>query len=327
MSSELPPNPISDTFNPAYWERSLTEDNINIYLTGIARLANTQTFTGINSFSQSPLNTATQPAITDSSTIIPSTAWVQGAIKDTTKTFTGVNTFSQSPITTATQPASNNSSTIIPSTAWVQSAITASPVGNAYNYPQVWYNGGVYRNGGAVPFPVPAVSVFINAPYIEYVDTFPLYTTSSYAFVLEITYNIQARPGTSSIEPITIFNGYCLVNIQANPYAVAIGTPGAGAVSYIMLDIGNMFSSQTISNGAGGTATFTPVGVNYPAQANKNGLQLNFGGVGSLSDGTTTGYSRSVRIISAYPSNTLGNTSATIPNTNATNYSTYFSPV
>jgi len=81
MSSELPPNPITDTFNPAYWDRSaLTEENINVILTGIARLKNTQTFTGINTFTQLPLNTATQPAFNDSSTIIPSTAWVQGAI-------------------------------------------------------------------------------------------------------------------------------------------------------------------------------------------------------------------------------------------------------
>jgi hypothetical protein len=326
MSSELPPNPITDTFNPAYWDRSaLTEENISIFLTGIARLKNTQTFTGINTFTQSPLNTATQPAITDSSTIIPSTAWVQGAIKDTTKTFTGVNTFTQSPITNATQPSPTNSSTIIPNTAWVQSAITASSVGNDYTYPQVWYNGGVYRNGSPVPYPIPAVSVFINAPYIDYVPTTPLYTTSSYAFTLEITYNIQAYPNTSSIEPITIYNGYCLTTIQICPYADAIGTPLLGGVSYIILDFGNMFSSQTISNGSGGTATFTPVSFNYSTQANKNGLQLNFGN-GTLSDGTNTGYTRSVRIISAYPANGF-TPSATIPNTNASNYSTYFSPV
>jgi hypothetical protein len=133
MSSEPPPNPIIDTFNPSFWERiPITDENINVYLTGVARLRNTQTFTGVNSFTQNPLNTATQPADTDSSTIIPSTAWVQGAIKDTTKTFTGVNTFSQSPLTTATQPASNDSSTIIPSTAWVQGAITAN--GNNLTY-------------------------------------------------------------------------------------------------------------------------------------------------------------------------------------------------
>ena len=325
MSSELPPNPISDTFNPAYWERSLTEDNINIYLTGIARLANTQTFTGVNTFQQSPLNTATQPAITDSSTIIPSTAWVQGAIKDTTKTFTGVNTFSQSPLNIATQPASNDSSSIIPNTSWVQSAITASPNGNDYNYPQIWYNGGVYRNGASVPFPVPPVSVFINAPYIDYVATFPLYTTSSYAFVLEITYNIQANQGTSSTTPITIYNGYGLVNIQVNPFDDAIGTLTTG-IAYTMLNVGNIFTTQTISNGAGGINTgFTPVSFNYSTQANKNGLQLYFG-AGSLSDGTTMGYSRSVRIISAYPNGGVGSTSMTIPNSTAGKYTTYFSP-
>jgi hypothetical protein len=73
-----------------------------------------------------PTSTATQPASNDSSTKMPTTAWVQGAITDTTKTFTGINTFSQNPLNTATQPASNDSSTIIPSTAWVQGAITAN---------------------------------------------------------------------------------------------------------------------------------------------------------------------------------------------------------
>jgi hypothetical protein len=327
MSSEPPPNPISDTFNPAFWERiPITDENINVYLTGVARLRNTQTFTGVNTFTENPLNTDTQPADTDSSNIMPNTSWVQGAIKDTTKTFTGVNTFSQNPLNIASQPASNDSSSIIPNTSWVQGAILAGGAGSVYNYPQVWYNGGVYRTGAPVPFPVPAVSVFINAPYIDYVPTFPISTTTSYAFVLEITYNIQANQGTGSSTPITIYNGYCLVNIQVNPYEDAVGIPSTG-IAYTMLNVGNMFSTQTISNGAGGTNTgFTPVSFDYTTQANKNGLQLNFG-AGSLSDGTTIGYSRSVRIVSAYPNGNVGGTSMTIPNTNGSRYSTYITPI
>jgi len=45
-----------------------------------ARLPATQSFTGVNTFTQSPLCTALQPAFNDSSTIMPTTAWVQGAI-------------------------------------------------------------------------------------------------------------------------------------------------------------------------------------------------------------------------------------------------------
>jgi hypothetical protein len=79
-----------------------------------------------------PTSNATQPASNDSSTKMPTTAWVQGAITDTTKTFTGVNTFSQNPLNTATQPASNDSSTIIPSTAWVQGAIALNVANLTY---------------------------------------------------------------------------------------------------------------------------------------------------------------------------------------------------
>ena len=81
-----------------------------------------------------PTSTATQPASNDSSTKIPTTAWVQTAVSGssilaTNNTFTGTNAFNNiAPITsTATQPASNDSSTKIPTTAWVQSAITAIP--------------------------------------------------------------------------------------------------------------------------------------------------------------------------------------------------------
>ena len=86
-----------------------------------------------------PTSTATVPAFTDSSTKIPTTAWVQGAITGavpasilaTNNTFTGTNAFNNiAPITsTATQPASTDSSTKIPTTAWVQSAIAVGSAG------------------------------------------------------------------------------------------------------------------------------------------------------------------------------------------------------
>jgi hypothetical protein len=107
MSSELPPNPITDTFNPAYWERASPAD-IEIYLTGIARLKNTQTFTGINTFTQSPLTTATQPASNDSSTIIPSTAWVQGAITANLNNLTNI----QQTLTTINIPTATSTTSL-----------------------------------------------------------------------------------------------------------------------------------------------------------------------------------------------------------------------
>jgi hypothetical protein len=106
-------------------------------------LATNNTFTGTNAFNNAaPITSiATQPASNDSSTTIPTTAWVQGAITaaapasilGTNNTFTGTNAFNNAaPITsTATQPASNDNSTKIPTTAWVQGAITAAaPAGD-----------------------------------------------------------------------------------------------------------------------------------------------------------------------------------------------------
>ena len=85
-----------------------------------------------------PTSTATVPAFTDSSTKIPTTAWVQGAITGavpasilaTNNTFTGTNAFNNiAPITsTATQPASTDSSTKIPTTAWVQTAVSSGSI-------------------------------------------------------------------------------------------------------------------------------------------------------------------------------------------------------
>ena len=114
------------------------------------------TWTGTNAFNNvAPItSTATQPASNDSSTKIPTTAWVQGAITagagtnliPANNTWTGTNAFNNvAPITsTATQPASNDSSTKIPTTAWVQSAI-GTPVN-----PQSWglTTGNIANAGG-----------------------------------------------------------------------------------------------------------------------------------------------------------------------------------
>jgi hypothetical protein len=84
MSSEKPPNPIvEESFNPAYWNTTpdvITEQSLTPILANYVDLTSTQTISGEKNFSTIPLNTATQPAFTDSTTNIPSTAWVQGAI-------------------------------------------------------------------------------------------------------------------------------------------------------------------------------------------------------------------------------------------------------
>lgn len=124
---------------------SLNSTTGSLTTTGTTTLASTDlTLTTTNP----PTSSAVQPAANDSSTKVPTTAWVQSAIAlapspstllSSNNTWTGTNAFNNvAPITsTATQPANNDSSTIIPTTAWVQSAITTGapnllPLNNAW---------------------------------------------------------------------------------------------------------------------------------------------------------------------------------------------------
>jgi len=155
MSSQLPPNPIVDTYNPAYWG----EENIAITASYLAAnylqfpfAQGDETFGGISvnagadfnglmtidntaTFSVQPLQTATQPLATDSSTKMPTTAWVQSAIANVVggdgnallsseNTWTNSNTFSA--ISYATKPSVNEIGTQIPTTSWVNDAITTA---------------------------------------------------------------------------------------------------------------------------------------------------------------------------------------------------------
>ena len=113
---------------------SLNSTTGSLTTTGTTTLTSTDlTLTTTNP----PTCSATQPASNDSSTKVPTTAWVQSAISlvpapstllSSNNTWTGTNAFNNvAPITsTAIQPPNNDSSTIIPTTAWVQSAITFS---------------------------------------------------------------------------------------------------------------------------------------------------------------------------------------------------------
>jgi hypothetical protein len=152
MSVNAPPNPNVSTFNNLYWitaDISLTQAAADLrylkwnvaqgdeVLQGIVVNGNSTFYSPSVSFinTVAPTSTATQPASNDSSTKIPTTAWVQTAVTGSSilasnNTFTGTNAFNNvAPITsTATQPASNDSSTKIPTTAWVQTAVSGSSI-------------------------------------------------------------------------------------------------------------------------------------------------------------------------------------------------------
>ena len=192
MSVNLPPNPNVATFNNSYWifnttqltqaeadllylkypvaqgAENLQTTNVNGIMTcnddvNFADGANITTFNQtLTNFSitstNPPLSTATQPASNDSSTKMPTTAWVQGAITGSipasllglnniwTGTQSWVNTAVGSLTSLATQPASSDNSTNIPTTAWVQSAISAIAsllgLNNTWTGTQNWTNTG-----------------------------------------------------------------------------------------------------------------------------------------------------------------------------------------
>jgi len=154
MSSQIPPNPIVDTYNPAYWG----EENIAITASYLAQnylqfpfaqgdetfggisvnagadFNGVMTIDGVATFSVQPLQTATQPASTDATTKIPTTAWVQSALNggggggssllSSSNTWTNTNNFQS--IIDGTAPAPTSNSTEIPTTAWVNDAISTA---------------------------------------------------------------------------------------------------------------------------------------------------------------------------------------------------------
>ena len=113
---------------------SLNSTTGSLTTTGTTTLASTDlTLTTTNP----PTCSAVQPLGTDSSTKIPTTAWVQSAISAVASllglnnTWTGTQNWTNVSVgsltSSAVQPASNDATTKIPTTAWVQSAISAIP--------------------------------------------------------------------------------------------------------------------------------------------------------------------------------------------------------
>lgn len=216
--------------------------------------------------------------------------------------------------TTATTQATSDNSTKLATTAYVKSVVPSATSSNAYNYPQTWWGGNYYILGNSVPLPTPAQSVFINCPSIAFAFP-PMNTPTGFSITLEISYQVVATENSSSIVCIGVYNGYCITTLQISPANTADGYAG-GINRYDVVNYGNMFSTNTIANSGGGiNSSFVPVSWNYSAQSNKNGFQLDFGSCG-LSDGSVVSFSRSVRIISSYPTHSNSTDAITIPNAN-----------
>ena len=95
-----------------------------------------------NVFTQLQYCSSAEPLATDTSTVIPTTQWVQGAIVNgaINSAYVNVaNTFSAIQNCSAILPASSDSTNIIPTTSWVQGAITTKSTNNAQiNLPNVF---------------------------------------------------------------------------------------------------------------------------------------------------------------------------------------------
>lgn len=110
---------------------SLVSSLTGVTTTGFATKAGDNLFTGVNTFQQHPLVSATLLPTTDSSNKVATTAWVKSltagfdatnyALKSGSNTFTGFNDFSISP--TVPHPAFNDSSNKVPSTKWVKDLV------------------------------------------------------------------------------------------------------------------------------------------------------------------------------------------------------------
>ena len=154
MSSQPPPNPIVSTYNPAFWGETnvaITEEYLEQNYLQFPFAQGDETFGGISvnagadfngvmtidntaTFSVQPLNTATQPSASDSSTKMPTTAWVQSAITNaggegssllsSSNTWTNTNTFNA--VANGTKPNANSDGVAIPTTSWVNTAITTA---------------------------------------------------------------------------------------------------------------------------------------------------------------------------------------------------------
>jgi len=211
-----------------------------------------------------------QPASNDSTTKIPTTAWVQGAIVagagtnliPANNTWTGTNAFNNvAPITsTATQPASNDSSTKIPTTAWVQGAITA---GLPASVNQVWswncFNITSALAGGSVR------SAYLVLPYSSAI-------TFSTTCRIECNYSIFSNSSTTQTVIPNLLSAYTGqsggTNVNPNTFSIVdlVYNPNTQLMNSFICQstYANVFTNTETKYWRGNTAyNFVPIRFDY----------------------------------------------------------------
>ena len=150
MSSNPPPNPLSDTYTPSAWiddETAITKDNIGQYAVKFP-ISQNSPITISNTLSVGGLitgNTTTQ-ITNDNSTKLASTSYADNAastsafgLLSSTNTFTGINTFSNTNNsftgtftgTTATQSQGETDTTKLANLSWVTTRVNNTATGLA----------------------------------------------------------------------------------------------------------------------------------------------------------------------------------------------------
>jgi|694.fasta_scaffold107646_3 hypothetical protein len=223
-----------------------------------------------------PTSAGVLPLANDSSTKMPTTAWVQSAISGSTtnlltgnNTWTGTNDFANASLPTSSGviPASTDSSTTIPTTAWVQSAIT-----NLLASANIWTNQNQFTISSNATYSIPQ---FSNDTTIANTS----WTTALIAYY----YNIILGAGVANPLQSSLLYGRTpySFDLQFATFNPALTTNPA-QVSFACSVINNTFAYSTPTDFVWWSepqkpAVVSPSGANAystPAVSNFNSVQL-----------------------------------------------------
>ncbi len=222
---------------------------------------------------------------------------------------------------------------------------TASSSTPAMEYPTHW----VQSNGNQLLISTlqgTTGTSTIQLPYaVSTPPTNPTLGSFATTLTLEIKYTITFASNAfnwlfTTFPSDLVYNGYWLGNVFLQPYTNVnqVGTPARQAVLTPILDTGNMFQSQTLTNSSGDlTKTITPITIDYQNQTDHNKLEIVFGDCQPALTGSNivglTSFTRSVRIVDNMAINdTTGDMAVktmVMPNGNETNVpvGAYFTPI
>ena len=369
MSNEIPPNPLTNTYQPSAWEddeTAITKENINKYAVTFP-ISQNSPITISNTLSVGGLitgNTATATA-NDNSTKLASTSYADNAASQSasslladTNTWTGVNTFSNTNNnfigTTTTQSQGETDTTKLANLLWVTTRVnnTASDLAslslnntftgvNTFNNDVFIGNSGLLTcgqvNSGEIIGLAPTQTAGDNSTKLSttaYADTSSATATNTLQNVLltgNLTYSgDNTYTGTTNLNGAvnaTSTNNFIAGNsaggeVQLNSKKTFIGTGGLGNTDNV-----------SIANGTNTTGSFVVVGSPTLGGAYLRAVTvyINDFGTGATSIGNSTGNTTIIGANLIVPSsqgqNVFSSTDGLRMNTGGGVYSTGNEPV